>query len=138
MWSVYQRTVGLHVKKNWHTERITYTCEGLKQKFQSSRREKYGVCKQFITKLTDYFFAIIDLGTKLFGNEPLITQHKENCRLIKCFGPMYIYFDEYPCYSGRNSGISEKYVNENIKCNHGYAYSAGQRNMCKWVNEDTW
>ena len=25
--------------------------------------------------------------------------------MIECFGPMYIDFDEYPCYSGRNSEI---------------------------------
>ena len=36
-------------------------------KFQSSWRKKYGVCKKFITKLTDYFFPIIDLGTTSFG-----------------------------------------------------------------------
>ena len=51
---------------------------------------------------------------------------------------MYIDFDEYPRYSGRNSEIFEKYVNENIKCKHDYAYSSGKHNMCKWVNEDNW
>ena len=50
---------------------------------------------------------------------------------------MYIDFDEYPHYSGRESAIFEKHVNEDIKCEHGYAYSAGQLNMCKWVNEET-
>ena len=35
---------------------------------------KYGVCKKFITKLTDYFFTIIESGTTSFENEPLITQ----------------------------------------------------------------
>ena len=44
---------------------------------------------------------------------------------------MYIDFDEYPHYSGRNSAIFEKHVSEDIKCEHGYAYSAGQCNMCK-------
>ena len=51
---------------------------------------------------------------------------------------MYIDFDEYPHYSGRSSAISEKYMNENIKCEHGYEYHSGKRNMCTWVNEDTW
>ena len=51
---------------------------------------------------------------------------------------MYIDFDEYSHYSGRNSASFEKHVNEYIKCEHGFAYSAGQRNMYKWVNEDTW
>ena len=78
------------------------------------------------------------MGTTSFGNEPLFTQQKEKCRLIQCFGPMFIDFDEYPQYSGRESIMFEKCVNESIKCEHGYAYSAGQRPICKWVNEDTW
>ena len=88
--------------------------------------------------MTDYFFTIIESGTTSFEKEPLVTQQKENCRLIKCFGPMYIYFEEYENCSCRNSAIFEKHVNEDIKCEHGYVYSAGQRNMCKWVNDDTW
>ena len=67
----------------------------------SPREEIYGVCKKIITKLTDYFFTMIDLGTASFGNEYLFTQHKYNAPLIKIIGPMYIYFDEYPTYSGR-------------------------------------
>ena len=78
------------------------------------------------------------MGTTSFGNEPLFTQQKENCGLIKCFGPMFIDFDEYPHYSGRESIILKKDVNEDIKCEHGYAYSAGQHAICKWVNEETW
>ena len=62
----------------------------------SPREEIFGVGKKFTTKLTDYFFTIIDLGTASFRNESLFTQQKENSLLIKCFGPVYIYFDEYP------------------------------------------
>ena len=51
---------------------------------------------------------------------------------------MYIDFDEYPRYSNRNSEIFEKYVNANIKCEYGYAYSSGKHDICTWVNEDTW
>ena len=51
---------------------------------------------------------------------------------------MYIDFDEYPHYSGRNSDFFENYVNDNIKYEHGYAYSSGKRNMYTWVNEETW
>ena len=51
---------------------------------------------------------------------------------------MYIDFDEYPRYCDRNSNFFEKYVNENIKGEHGYAYSSGKHNICTWVNEDTW
>ena len=44
---------------------------------KSPREEKYGVCKTFITKLTDYFFTMIDLGTTSFGNESLFAQQKK-------------------------------------------------------------
>ena len=57
--------------------------------------------------------------------------------LIKCFDAMNIDFDEYLRYSGRNSEIFDKYINENIKCEHEYAYSSGRHNMCTWGNEDT-
>ena len=50
---------------------------------------------------------------------------------------MYIDFDEYPRYSGRNSEIFEKNINENNQCVHGYAYSSGKQKMCSWVNEDS-
>ena len=42
----------------------------------SPREEKYGVFKKSITKLTDYLFMIIDLGTASFGNESLFTQQR--------------------------------------------------------------
>ena len=51
---------------------------------------------------------------------------------------MFIDFYEYPHYSGRESTILEKRVNEDIKCEDGYSYYEGQRAICKWVNEDTW
>ena len=69
------------------------------------REEKYGVCKKFTTKLTDYFFTIIDLGTTSFENKPSFTKQKYVFWLIKYFDPMHIDFDEYPLYSGRNYEI---------------------------------
>ena len=106
---------------------------------KSPREEKYGVCKKIMTKLTDYFFTIIDLGTASFGNESLFTQQKENFPLVKCFGPMYIDFDEYPCYSGRNSENFEKMlmkifivslgmhiIQVNRKCAHGLMMTVGK------------
>ena len=77
--------------------------------------------------MTDYFFTIIDLGTTSFGNEPSFTQQKGSFSLIIFFGPMYIDFDEYPRYRGRNSETFEKNVNENIQCDHGYEYSSGKQ-----------
>ena len=39
---------------------------------------------------------------------------------------MYIYFDDYPRYSGRISEIFEKNANESIQCDHGCAYYSGR------------
>ena len=111
MWDDMSRKVDL--LKELHS-----LVKALNKFFKEPREEKYGVWKIFIAKLTDYFFTIIDLGSTSFGNEPLFIQQKEKFPLIECFGPMYIDFDEYPRYSGRNSEIFEKYVNENIKCAH--------------------
>ena len=82
--------------------------KALNNNFKVPGEETFGVCKKFTKKLTDYYFSTIDLGTTSFGNKPLITQQKEKCQLIKCFGPMFIDFDEYPHYSGRESIIFEK------------------------------
>ena len=35
---------------------------------------------------------------------------------------MYIYFDEYPIYSGTISENFERNFNVNIECDHGYEY----------------
>ena len=55
--------------------------------------------------MTDYFVMIIDLGTASFGNKSLFIQQKEYSPLIK---KMYIDFDEYLPYSGRNPEFFEK------------------------------
>ena len=49
---------------------------------------------------------------------------------------MYIDFDEYPTYSGRNSEIFQNNVNENIQCVHGYAYYSGKQKMSTWFKEE--
>ena len=77
---------------------------------KSPRKEIFSVCKKIIRKLTDYFFMKLYLGTTSFGNGYLFTKLKENNLLIKCFGTMYIDFDEYPRYSGTTSAILENNV----------------------------
>ena len=145
---IYQRAIwyvkfvsescGVTCKKIELLKKLHFLVRALNKPDTSPREVIFGVCKKFITKLTDYFFTIINLGTTSFGNESLFTQQKEKFPLINIFGPMYIDFDEYPCYSGRNSEIFEKNVNENIQCVHGYAYSSGKQKMCTWVNEEIW
>ena len=51
---------------------------------------------------------------------------------------MFIDFDDYPHYSVKESIIFEKDINEAIKCEHGYAYSADHHPICKWVDVKTW
>ena len=57
---------------------------------------------------------------------------------MQCFGPMYIDFDNYPHYSGRESKKFEIYINEAISFVHGYVSSANHNKNCKWVDEKTW
>ena len=88
--------------------------------------------------MTDCFFIILDLGTTSFGNGSLFTELKANAPLLKYFGPMYIDFDEYPCYSGKTSAIFERNVNESIQCDHSSAYYPGKKTLCTWVNKEIW
>ena len=49
----------------------------------SPKEEIFGVCKNFIKKLTYDFFPVIDLGTAPFENNSSFTQQKENVPLMK-------------------------------------------------------
>ena len=51
---------------------------------------------------------------------------------------MFIDFDDYPHYSGKEYIIFEIYSNEAIRCEHGYAFSSDHHPICKWVDEKTW
>ena len=62
--------------KNWAIERITCSSEGLKKVGKRPGEGIFGVCKIFIRKLADYFFFIIDLGNKSFGNGYLFIELK--------------------------------------------------------------
>ena len=88
--------------------------------------------------MTNYFFMIIYLGPASFRNGSLFNQLRENAPLITCFGQMYIYFYEYPTFSGRISETFEKNVNENIQCDHDHAYSSSKQKMCTWVSVESW
>ena len=51
---------------------------------------------------------------------------------------MFIDFDDYPHYSGKESKKFVKDINEAIRYEHGYAFSADHHPICKWVDEKTW
>ena len=57
-------------------EELHFIVRALNKPDTSPREEIFGVCKKIITKLTDYFFPIIDLGAAWFVNESLLTQQK--------------------------------------------------------------
>ena len=57
---------------------------------------------------------ILDEGTALLGNGNFFTARKQNATPIKHFGPIYMYFDEYPPYSGVIYNIFETNINDNI------------------------
>ena len=63
----------------------------------------FGVCKDFVRKLTDYFFANIDEEIE-FKNPNIIYYHFKNAKLTRRFGPMCINFYEYPPYTVAISG----------------------------------
>ena len=107
---------------------------GLNKIYWRPEEEIFGVCNQVIKKLTDYFFMILYLGNASFGNGHFFTQLKKS-PLIKHFGPIYIYFDEYPRYTGRTSNIFETNINDSIQCDHGYDYSSRKQKMCTCVLE---
>ena len=68
----------------------------------------FGVCKYLVIKLTDYFFTIIGKQTWLQKN--IIYCHKQNCKLTRRFGTMYIDIDDYPSYTDTISSILEKNI----------------------------
>ena len=80
----------------------------------------FGVFKNIIKIMIDFFFVILDEGTSSLWNEYFFTEPKENSTLIKHFCPMYIDFDGYPPYGGAISEIFETNFNANIQC--GYVY----------------
>ena len=61
---------------------------------------------------------------------------KENAKLIKHFGPMYIDFDDYPSYSSALSENFETYISAHILCDKGYAYSTIKDNMLTWISKE--
>ena len=97
-----------------------------------------GVCKKIIRKLKYSSFTIFDKGTASFKNGNLFTALEENATLIKHFGPMHIYFDEYPPYSGAISGFFETNTNAHIWCDHGCPYSKIKGNIFTWINTKSW
>ena len=57
---------------------------------------------------------------------------------MKHFGKMYIYFDEYPPYSGAISKFFETIINARIQCDNGYPYYLIKENILTWINEESW
>ena len=100
--------MALHVKTFDILKELYFLVRDINKIYKKLRYCISGVCKQFIKKLEDYFFVIVDLGTASFVNGYMSPQIKENSALMKHFGPMYIDFDGYPPYSDTISEILEQ------------------------------
>ena len=83
----------------------------------------FGVWKKFISKLTDYFFTIIDEETTSLGKRTFYYP-KIICNIDKIFSTnVYFDFNDYPPYSGAISENFETNINARIWCNNGFPYS---------------
>ena len=96
-----------------------------------------GVSNVFISKLTDYFFAIIDEETPSLGHVTLFTGIKVKFYTDKHFGPMYIDFDYHYFYIGAIYENFKTIDNAHIQCDNGYPYSKIKDNMLTYINEDS-
>ena len=56
-------------RKNENTKGITCTCEGLINENKITGSKAFGVCKTFITSLTEYFFSKFGLGNTSLGEK---------------------------------------------------------------------
>ena len=63
----------------------------------------FGVLKDFVRKLTDYFFTILEEPIVL-RNQKLFTVIKQYSKPTRSYGPMHINFYDYPPY---NDAISD-------------------------------
>ena len=51
---------------------------------------------------------------------------------------MYLQLDEYPPYYDEISDISEKHINRNLRCIHGYTNCVRHTDSITWVYIDYW
>ena len=81
---------------------------------------------------------ILDLGAASFGNGYLFTELKGNSPLIKKLGQCILILMSILPIVVEYLKCLKNNVNENIQCDHGYAYYSGKNKMCAWVNEESW
>ena len=77
----------------------------------------------------------------LLGKGSLFTDIKENATLIKKIVSIYIYFDDYPSYSGAIYDFLETHINSHIQCDHGCPYSTIKTikgDMLTCINKEIW
>ena len=121
-----------YMSKNRAIEKLHILVKALNKVNNEPVNSIFGVCNDLKKKLTDYFFAVLDEGNASLGNGTFFTALKENATLMKHFGKMYIYFDEYPPYSGAISKFFVTIINTRIQCDNGYPYSSIKDNTLTW------
>ena len=125
-------------KQNEISKELHVLLRALKKNWRVTRRRHTWCLQKLIRKLTDYFFMILDLGAASFGNGYLFTELKGNSPLIKKLGQCILILKSILPIVVEYLKCLKNNVNENIQCDHGYAYYSGKNKMCAWVNEESW
>ena len=122
MWRMYKTTMEWYDKKISYWKNYTFKSDNWKKFDNKPGDWIVGVCKYFVRKMTDYFFVIIGKQKESKQNQTLFTAIKQNAKLTRYFGSMYIDFDDYPTYTDAIYDIFEAKINSHIKCRHEYPY----------------
>ena len=67
-------------------------------------------------------------------NEPV----KKKAILTCEYGLMYLYLDDYPPYSSKNSDIFDTHINSNLRCMYGYSNCMRHTDLITWVSKSAW
>ena len=59
--------------------------------------------------------------------------------MLTCaYGLIYLYLDDYPLYTGKNSDIFETHINSNLRCINGYSNCMRRTDLITCVSNSAW
>ena len=95
--------------KIWHE-----LVSGLNKFYDNIHGNTYGVCFEFVRKLTDLFFITInDIPSSICN---VVSSDKK--KLSRLYVPMYLDLDDYTPYRNALRQNSETKINFNLRCCH--------------------
>ena len=97
-----------------------------------------GISTNFIRKMIDLFFIIID--QKGSTNIPLNKTYylNEIVKITLLYGPMHFPSGDYPPYSDTKCEIFETNINKAFRCIHGYTNHFEKYVLITWVSINSW